>query len=33
VIPLPGFVKRRAEHKIVHTALDELRAHVERAPA
>jgi ribosome-associated toxin RatA of RatAB toxin-antitoxin module len=33
VIPLPGFVKRRAEHKIMHTALDELRAHVERTPA
>lgn len=33
IIPLPGFVKRRAEHKIMHTALDELRAHVERAPA
>ena len=32
-IPLPGFVKRRAEHKIMHTALDELRAHVERSPA
>jgi uncharacterized membrane protein len=28
VIPLPGFVKRRAEHKIMHTALDELRAAV-----
>lgn len=30
VVPLPGFVKRRAEQKIVHTALRELRAHVER---
>lgn len=29
VIPLPGFVKRRAETKIIHTALRELRAHVE----
>lgn len=29
IIPLPGFVKRRAEHKIMHTALDELRAYVE----
>jgi uncharacterized membrane protein len=29
IIPLPGFVKRRAEQKIVHTALRELRAHVE----
>ena len=29
VVPLPGFVKRRAETKIIHTALRELRAHVE----
>jgi len=29
IVPLPGFVKRRAEQKIVHTALRELRAHVE----
>jgi len=29
VIPLPGFVKHRAEHKIMHTALRELQAHVE----
>ena len=29
VIPLPGFVKRRAEQKIIHTALRELRAHAE----
>ena len=29
VVPLPGFVKRRAEQKIVHTALRELRAHVQ----
>jgi uncharacterized membrane protein len=29
IIPLPGFVKRRAEHKIMHTALDELRVYVE----
>jgi hypothetical protein len=29
VVPLPGFVKRRAEQKIVHTALRELRAHLE----
>lgn len=29
VIPLPGFVKRRAEQKIIHTALRELRAHVQ----
>jgi uncharacterized protein YndB with AHSA1/START domain len=33
VVPLPGFIKRRAELRIVHTALDELRAHVERTPA
>jgi carbon monoxide dehydrogenase subunit G len=30
VVPLPGFVKRRAESKIIHNALRELRAHVER---
>lgn len=29
IIPLPSFVKRRAESKIVHTALRELRAHIE----
>lgn len=29
VVPLPAFVKRRAESKIIHTALRELRAHVE----
>jgi uncharacterized membrane protein len=29
VVPLPGFVKRRAEAKIVHAALRELRAHLE----
>jgi ribosome-associated toxin RatA of RatAB toxin-antitoxin module len=33
VVPLPGFVKRRAEHKLTHTALDELRSHIERARA
>jgi hypothetical protein len=33
-VPLPGFVKRRAESKIVHTALDELKRRCEgRAPA
>jgi uncharacterized membrane protein len=31
IIPLPGFVKRRAEQKIIHTALRELRAHAEPA--
>lgn len=30
IIPLPGFVKRRAEAKIIHTALRELRDRVER---
>jgi uncharacterized membrane protein len=29
VVPLPGFVKRRAEAKIIHAALRELRAHLE----
>jgi hypothetical protein len=30
-VPLPGFVKRRAEGRIMHTALRELKARVERA--
>ena len=30
IVPLPGFVKRRAEHKIVHAALRELRDHLAR---
>ncbi len=29
VVPLPGFVKRRAEAKIVHTALRELKVEAE----
>jgi uncharacterized membrane protein len=29
VVPLPGFVKRRAEAKIINSALRDLRAHVE----
>jgi len=29
IVPLPGFVKRRAEAKIVHTALRDLRDRVE----
>lgn len=29
IVPLPGFVKHRAEHKIMHTALRELQASVE----
>ena len=28
VVPLPSFVKRRAEAKIVHAALRELKAHL-----
>ncbi len=31
VVPLPGFVKRRAEAKIINTALRDLRAHLEPA--
>ncbi|MGI8663724.1 MAG: SRPBCC family protein [Acidimicrobiales bacterium] len=31
VVPLPTFVKRRAETKIMHNALRELKAHVERS--
>lgn len=33
VVPLPSFVKRRAETRIVHTALRELKAWVERDAA
>ena len=29
-IPLPGFVKRRAEGRIMHAALDDLQARLER---
>lgn len=29
IVPLPGFVKRRAEARIMNTALRELKAHVE----
>lgn len=32
VVPLPGFVKRRAEARIIHVALRELKAHVEPSP-
>ena len=32
-VPLPGFVKRRAESRIMSTALDELKAYVEAAGA
>lgn len=30
IVPFPGFVKRRAESKIMHNALRELKAHVEQ---
>src|SRR5438552_4020302 len=30
IVPLPAFVKRRAETKIMHNALRELKAHVEQ---
>lgn len=33
LVPLPGFVKRRTEGKIVHAALDDLTAVAERAGA
>ncbi|MGH9247542.1 MAG: SRPBCC family protein [Acidimicrobiales bacterium] len=29
ILPLPGFVKRRAEARIIHTALEELRDYLE----
>ena len=29
LVPLPGFVKRRAEAKILHTAMEDLKARVE----
>lgn len=32
LVPLPGFVKRRAEAKILHTAMDDLKKRVESAP-
>ncbi|MFT7646339.1 MAG: ribosome-associated toxin RatA of RatAB toxin-antitoxin module [Candidatus Poriferisodalaceae bacterium] len=32
-VPLPGFVKRRAEGRIMHAALDDLQARVEVDPA
>jgi hypothetical protein len=31
IMPIPGFVKRRAEARILKTALDELKSRVERA--
>ena len=33
IMPIPGFVKRRAEARILKTALDELKARVENALA
>ena len=33
IVPLPAFVKRRAESKIMHNALRELKAHVEQLPS
>ena len=33
IIPLPGFVKRRAEGRIMQTALPELKARVEAVAA
>ena len=30
IVPLPGFIKRRAEGKIIHTALKELRSQAEQ---
>ncbi len=32
-VPLPGFIKRRAESRITHTAVDELKAYIEAAGA
>ncbi|MEY3512835.1 MAG: hypothetical protein RL486_1500, partial [Actinomycetota bacterium] len=32
VYPIPGFVKRRAEGRIIKTALGELKARVEGSP-
>jgi ribosome-associated toxin RatA of RatAB toxin-antitoxin module len=29
-VPIPGFVKRRAEGRIIHTALDDLKARAEQ---
>jgi uncharacterized membrane protein len=33
IVPLPGFVKRRSQSKIMHTALRELKARVEATNA
>lgn len=31
-VPIPGFVKRRAEGRIIHTALGDLKARIESGP-
>ena len=33
IVPIPGFVKRRAEARIIKTALSELKGRVEGVPA
>ena len=33
LVPLPGFVKRRAEHRIVKAAMPELRTYIESGAA
>lgn len=33
LVPLPGFVKRRAEAKILHTAIEDLKRRVESVPS
>ncbi|NNN15393.1 MAG: hypothetical protein HKL82_05970 [Acidimicrobiaceae bacterium] len=33
LVPIPGFIKRRAESKIVHSALEDLRSRVEGVAA
>ena len=33
VVPLPGFIKRRTQLKIMHTALKELKSRVEAQSA
>jgi ribosome-associated toxin RatA of RatAB toxin-antitoxin module len=32
-VPLPGFIKRRAQSRIMHTALEELKVRVESLPS
>lgn len=33
IVPIPGFVKRRTQGRIMHTALRELKTHVENSPS